>query len=160
MNRSISAKQYIKEFLIEGIGDIIKNHAYFGFPLICSGIEFLGICLDSASNWNDEKKSARHFKDAVDKLFPNVYAPIKNQLYKELRCGMIHAQLSGNFKLTEVKNDSTGTLTYQKHLVNDTSLLVLDYFYFDFVQACMQVISMNFPANDKMDTPIIYVGAI
>jgi hypothetical protein len=110
MNRSISAKQYIKEFLIEGIGDIIKNHAYFGFPLICSGIEFLGICLDSASNWNDEKKSVRHFKDAVDKLFPNVYAPIKNQLYKELRCGMIHAQLSGNFKLTEVKNDGSTPL--------------------------------------------------
>lgn len=160
MNRALTPKDYIKEVLVNEIGDIVIHHPYLSFTLICSGIEFLGICLDSGSGWSDRGKSARHFKDAIDRLFPSKYQTIKDNLYTELRCGMVHSQLSGNFKLTELKNFQHGTVSQADHISNDPTLLILDYFYQDFKDACNTIINRSFPANDKMNTPIIYVGKI
>ncbi len=158
--RDITPKQFIKEVLIDEIGEIIKKHPYLSFTLISSGIEFLGICVDKSAKWTDQGKSEKHFHDCIDKLFPRRYQAIKDRLYKELRCGLVHSQLSGDFKLTEIKNDPTGTLKYEDHLISDQDILVLDYLYFDFVQACMKIISMTYEKTDKMNTPIIRVGPL
>src|SRR4030042_2626496 len=158
--RDITPKQFIKEVLIDEIGDIIKKHPYLSFTLISSGIEFLGICLDKESKWTDQGKSEKHFCNCIDKLFPRKYQDIKGRLFKELRCGLVHSQLSGDFKLTEVKNDPSGALKYENHLTENKNILVLDYLYFDFVQDCMKIISTTYDKTDKMNTPIIRVGPL
>lgn len=157
---NISVKQFIKDTLIEQLGQVMHISPYPSFLLICSGIEFLGKCIDSQCNWNDDGKKGKFFKKAISKLFPKHYVNLKTRLYKELRCGMVHSQLPGSFKLTEIKNDPRGQLSYENHLISNKDLLVLDYFYFDFTQACIKVISKDFPNGDKMNKPFIYVGPV
>lgn len=160
LSRSISPKDCINELLIGEIGNILPKHPYLGFLLICSGIEFLGKCLDSSAGWDDDIKHGFHFKKAITELFPAHYESLKEKLYKELRCGMTHSLRSGTFKLTELKNDPTGTLQYSKHLKSDKSIIVIDYFYFDFVQACIKVVAMKFLPEDKMNKEFIGVGPL
>jgi len=158
--RDITPKQLIKELLIDEIGEVNKKHPYLSFNLISSGIEFLGICIDKGCKWTDQGKSKKHFYNCIDKLFPKRYQIIKSKLYKDLRCGLVHCWLSGDFKLTEIRNDPTGTLKYKNHILSNQDILVLDYFYFDFVQACMKVISKTYDKRDKMNAPIIRVGPL
>lgn len=156
----ITPKNYIKSILIEEVGDIVRRHAYIGFSVVCLGIEFLGSCLDKKSSWTDNGKSQIHFESAVDTLFPKQYKQIKTELYKELRCGLVHSHLSGRFKLTEAKNAYKGELSYEKHLKDNKNILVMDYFYFDYMQACLKVLSMDFESGDKMNKGIIRVGPL
>lgn len=158
--RNITPKQFVKEVLIDEIGEIIKKHPYLSFTLITSGIEFLGICVDKSSRWSDQGKSRKHFYDCIDKLFPKKYQAIKVQLYKDLRCGLMHSQLPGNFKLTELKNDPIGVLKYEDHLVKNQYILVVDYFYFDFVQACQKVIANTYDPTDKINFPFMQIGPL
>lgn len=159
MNRQIFPNEHIKDVLIAEIGDIAKNHPYLSFTLICSAIEFLGICLDSTSRWTDQGKSSTHFKNAIDQLFPVCYQTIKDKLYTELRCGMVHCQVCGTFQLAELKN-FTGIYPYSDHIVKNSQILILDYFYKDFVEACNKIISMTFPATDKMKLPLISIHSL
>lgn len=159
MSINVSVQQFIKGTLIEQLGQILHLSPYLSFLLICSGIEFLGVCLDTDYTWTKEGKSEQHFKNGL-KLFPCQYHGQDDTLYHELRCGLAHSQLPGHFMLTEVKNDTLGSLTYENHLISNRKLIVLDYFYFDFVQACLKVISTQFPKGDKMNKPFIYVGPV
>jgi hypothetical protein len=157
---NISVQQYIKDTLIEQLGQVIHISPYPSFLLICSGIEFLGKCINPQCRWIDNGKRGKFFKNAISDLFPKHYKNLRIRLYKELRCGMAHSQLPGSFKLTQIKNDPGGQLSYQKHLLSNKDILMLDYFYFDFVQACLKVISKNFPEEDKMNKPFISVGPV
>lgn len=156
--RTIYPKDYIKEVLIDEIKDIVSSHPYLSFSLICSGIEFLGICLDDNSNWSDEGKSKAHFTDAIEKLFPQHYLALKESLYKSLRCGMLHCQLPGGYSLTELKNDTNGVLKYENHLIKDNKVIVIEHFYQDFANACNRVISTSFTNSSKMNSPFLRVG--
>lgn len=156
MNRTIYPKDYIKEVLIDEIRDITERHPYLSFGVICSGIEYLGICLDGQSNWTDTGKSASHFKHAVQKLFPPHYEPLKDTLYTSLRCGLVHSQLPGGYSLTEARKNTH--LTYVDHLIKNKQLIVVEYFYEDFKRACETVISQTFPTGDKINKPFLRVG--
>ena len=46
-------------------------------------------------------------------------------------------------------------MTYANHIVGDPDTVVLEYLYFDFVQACLQVIAMPFPQSDKMERAML-----
>lgn len=156
MPRTIYPKNYIEEVLMGEIKDISATHPYLSFFLICAGIEFLGICLDDASAWFDEGKSKSHFKNAVEQLFPTHYYPLKDSLYSNLRCGLLHCSLPRGCSLTELKNNPQ--LKYEEHLIKDNQVIVIDYFYQDFVDACQKVMDMTFPVSSKMNQSLLVVG--
>lgn len=157
MSRTIFPKDYIKEVLINEIKDITEKHPYLSFGVICSGVEYLGICLDDGSGWTDTRKSSRHFKDAIVELFPAHYTPLKDALYSSLRCGLIHSQLPGGYSLTEARKDKTGNLNYADHLIKDSQVIVIEYFYDDFKNACEKIIAQQFSLNSKMSKPFLNV---
>ncbi len=156
--RFIYPKEFIKDTLIEKIGKIIHVDAYLSFLLICSGIEFLGKCIDSTEKW-EEGNSGEQFKTAIIKLFPDGYHNLVNDLYKDLRCGLVHRIIPGSISLTQNGNDNDGEIPYRLHpyLKDNKKILVIEYFYFDFVEACKKVLAMNFNEN-KMTKPMLSVG--
>lgn len=160
MTKVLTTKDFIKETLIAEIGDIVKSHPYLSFYLICSGIEFLGKCLDTSCTWDTTGKSARHFKSAIKSLFPADYHSEATKLYKYLRCGLLHSQNAGYFRLTELKNFTGTTPIEQNKDVFDKNIIILDYFYGDFVSACQKIVSQTFAPNDKVNVPFLYIGKI
>lgn len=158
ISRLIYPKDFIKDTLIEKIGKIIHVDAYLSFLLICSGIEFLGKCIDSTEKWGDGK-SEEQFKAAIIKLFPDGYHNLVNDLYKDLRCGLVHRITPGSISLTQNGNDNNGEISYKLHpyLKDDRKILVIEYFYFDFAEACKKVLAMRFN-EDKMSKPMLSVG--
>ena len=158
MKRIIYPKDFINDTLIEKIGKIIHVDAYLSFLLICSGIEFLGKCIDSTKKW-EEGSSKKQFKSAIIKLFPDSYHNLVNDLYDDLRCGLVHRITPGSISLTQNGNDKNGEIQYKNHpyIKDSRKILVIEYFYFDFVEACKKVSAMNFNEN-KMNKPILSVG--
>lgn len=161
IEKDIYPKDFIRDALIEKIGKIIHVDAYLSFSLICSGIEFLGKCLDSTNKWEDGF-SGGQFKAAIAKLFPDRYHNLADKLYEELRCGLSHRFMPGSIALTQNSNDPDGEIKYENHpyIENGKMRLVIEYFYFDFVEACKKVLSTNFGDNNKMNTPILHVGIL
>ncbi len=155
MSRIIYPKAYIKEVLINEIDDVVKKHPFLSFILVCAGIEYLGICLDDSCSWTDQGMSKRHFQNTILQLFPPHYSTLKDDLYKSLRCGMTHSHLPGGYSLTELKNSP---LKYKDHLIKDNKIIVVEYFYQDFVAACNKVIKTTFVAESKMQKPFLRVG--
>jgi len=162
ITKDIYPKDFIKKHFIEEIGKIIPISPYLSFLLICGGIEFLGKCLDSKNDFCKSKLSEKHFEDAIVKLFPKRYSKLSNKLYLELRCGMVHMSGPGTIAVTQIGNDPCGKLQYKKHphIENGNNALVIEYFYFDFVEACKKILSMKFSANDKMNAVYLQVGPI
>src|SRR5438309_2314671 len=109
MQITVMPKDYIRSVLIDEMSEVAMHHPYMSFSLICSGIEFLGICLDAKSDWFKTGLTSVHFKHAIDNLFPDRYRLIKDRLYLEVRCGMMHSHQSGSFSLAEVRNNPLGT---------------------------------------------------
>lgn len=158
----IYPKDFIRETLVKKIGEIVSVSPYLSFLLICSGIEFLGKCLDSAHKWGEKGLSEIQFNTAINKLFPGGYNSLKQYLYEDLRCGLVHQITPGSIILTQNSNDPNGEYKYEKHPYAEDGkrILIIEYFYFDFVEACKKILSMNFDNNDKMNTPILCVGNI
>lgn len=127
-----------------------SKHHYISFSLIAQGIEFLGRCLDDKHgfDWEDSVNkrdySGKVFRKAIEDLFPAKYRKFaikgsKFDLYKNLRCGLIHKLVPNspiglthreesnrfNTEHLQVKKDNFG---------NEIQLiLVSEDFYDDFV---------------------------
>ncbi len=165
--KEIYPKEFINDTLIEGIGKIIKINAYLSFILIANGIEFLGKCIDTnnqAWHWNNKySRNNQPFDNAIKKLFPSAYAELlKEGLRDQLRNGMSHTLLpKSKIGLSELKNDPNASISYSNHPFYNKNrrqhILILEYFYFDFVEACKKVISKKFE-SDKMNKPFLSVG--
>ncbi|MFZ3073425.1 MAG: hypothetical protein WA162_09295 [Thermodesulfobacteriota bacterium] len=136
----MKADKLIEKVLIKDIKNIQeKTFHYQSFFLMATGIEFLGACLDS--NGLTRRGFARkRFQNAIERLFPEEYKEHASNLYKDLRCGLLHIGIPGkNFGLTQ-KNES---MTYgTKHLekYNGQIILISEEFYEHFKEACNTVI--------------------
>jgi hypothetical protein len=146
-------KDYIRHVLIDEIRDVMHSHAYLGFALTCTGIDFLGRCIDhNVAGWHQPVPYGAHFISAIRNLFPKHYDNLAPNLYNALRNGMVHAQLpKQGYWLTELKNTEDGPFDYTTHLVTNKKLVVAEYFFQDFESAGNTVISMTFPASNKMN---------
>jgi hypothetical protein len=130
---TISAKEYIQNVLIAEIGSLRKSHPYFAFFLIAAGIEFLGKLILKIP-WHDKHNPPYAFKTAINKLPGlNKYVSIDNILYKDLRCGLLHANLPG-------KEILLGNGTSVECLNERPIQLFIENFYKNFVDACNSVI--------------------
>ena len=163
MYQYIKPKEYIRDVLISEIGDVVNQHSYLAFTLICSGIEFLGVCLDTNWHFHQPHASEHHFMLIIDTLFPERYQPIKQQLYSQLRCGITHCELSGHLRLIQVGNVQNEPLLYEQYLTEKapsghTRAIIIEYLYFDFVQACLAIMAKEFAPEDKMNVPMRTIG--
>jgi hypothetical protein len=139
----MTQKEFINHVLIDEIGDVVDHHKWLSFILLCSGIEFLGGCLDhEEKNLNAENRSAKRFNDAILKLFPSKYHSFikkgKDCLYSQLRCGMNHVALPGLGIALSERNSNLGNLSEW----NNRTIIIAEDFYSDFKNACQMVIKM------------------
>lgn len=159
-------KDFIRQVLIDELQDIVVKHPYLAFLLICAGIEFLGKCIDNnQQKWDwDFKYQQKNppFDKAIKKLFSKKYqkALAKYKLRDQLRNGLTHILApKSKIGLTQIKHDKNGEITINNHPFEQDGklILVIEYFYIDFVDACKKVLSMNFKKDDKMNKPFLNV---
>ena len=153
-------KEFIKKVLIDEMQDVVAKHPYLAFVLICSGIEFLGKCIDTQTqNWNKHKTKGKQFKSSINKLFPSKYREHSDLLYKQLRNGLVHSLTPKSRIGLFSKNDEIYYKIFnEKHPIFDEDKnrlkIGIEYFYNDFVEACKKVLVMEF-SEDKMDKPLL-----
>ena len=146
--KKISVKRFINHTLINEIKSIQQNdHHYLSFSLISQGIELLGACIDN-NDWSAVNESANRFRLAIKDLFPSKYQPFKDEnsnfnLYKNLRCGLIHIMLPKS-SLELIQKDEINK--YGKHLEikmirkKERLILVSEDLFEDFEKAAKTVI--------------------
>lgn len=139
MQRDVSVRDFIKEYLIDGIEEIKKEHPYHAFLLMAVGVEFLGKCKNT-NDWNfyQNGQPEADFNDGLAE-FPkdlegkNKYDSLN--LYKNLRCGLAHSFLmKGDLTLSD--KEGGGSIS-------------CDVFYDDFVKACKKILTMPSISNGK-----------
>lgn len=142
MQKEIKLDEFIQKHLIDEIGLIVNTEgcAYSAFFLICIGIEFIGRCL-SKDNWNETKDSFKYTSAALEELetlkkykklgYDTVNKKDKRyNLYKHVRCGLIHQFRPDMFIVTDSVNDFS----------KKPQELGIKDFYKDFVAACKEII--------------------
>lgn len=146
----LKPKDFIKAVLIDELGTMIKEHPYISFIIMGIGIEFLGKCIDTKLNdWNVSGRSGPDFENSI-KSIPSlkkyeIYLTT-HELYGSFRCGLAHA-IAPKIKITLSSNDQMGHLIEVDGRLN----LKAEDFYTDFKSACEHVISIAYPAGDKMN---------
>lgn len=167
-NKYLYPKDFIRNVLISEIKDIVDRHSYLAFVLICSGIEFLGKCIDiNNQDWDWDlkyRKKNNPFDKAIKELFPSKYEKllIKYNLRDQLRNGLIHLLApKSNVSLSQLKHCKNGVITMENHPFeqNNKIILIIEYFYIDFVDACKKVLNKEFKEDDKMNKPFLSIPA-
>jgi hypothetical protein len=143
---------FIQKVLIDEFKEIQQDsgHPYLSHTLICQGIEFLGACLDSEAFSAKGLGSAR-FRRAVFDLFPTSYHKFNQgtgrpfDLYENLRCGLIHAILSGSqleLIRRSQKTELDGRHLEVKEIRGLTRLvLVSEDLFDDYERACKEILA-------------------
>jgi len=151
------AKEFIKHVLIDEIKDISERHPYLSFGLICLGIELIGKCdLIKYKDWHkiDHGKAFKSGMKLMEKV-DSRYATV--DLKNELRNGFAHTLLpKSKIALGELKN---GVVHFSKGQ-NGQTILASEVLYQDFAKACQMIIGKDFPPDDKMNKPFLYIGPI
>lgn len=135
--KKMNVQDFIKQLYIKEIGEIKNEHPYMAYMVMGAGIEFLGKVLaqPSRNDWFEDGHSRADFENAVSSL-PGLsrYNVIKNDLYKQLRCGLLHSSLpNANIKLGD--NNAVENITTAPYILN------IDVFYDAFKTACDDVVS-------------------
>lgn len=142
-------KDFINRTLIQEIAEIQDSgHHYLSFGLIAQGIEFLGACIDTNSDFFATDRSKIRFKKAISDLFPAAYDPYNVQgqphyLYVDLRCGLLHVALPKPAieLIQEAEIPVFGDHLQIKPIRGtDSLILVSQRLYDDFKNACEDVI--------------------
>ena len=132
--KDITVREFIKEYLIDQIGEIKEKYPYLAFLLMSVGIEFLGKC-QSSDDWNANKSNSKQdFGKGLNIKPLDVYKNL--DLYKNLRCGLAHSLLT------------KGQLALSNK--GEKSAINCDEFYEKFKEACEQVINGKKDENKKI----------
>ena len=133
----ISVRQFIQEYLIDDIGEVVKKHPYFAFLLISVGIEFIGKCQND-HDWDDYKIISPHDNFENGLKFKPLKAYANKNLYQDLRNGLAHALLiKNNLNLSDK---------------NANNSLSSDEFYDRFKEACKLVLNATKRADGRTFT--------
>ncbi len=152
-------KDFIKGTLIGSIenmtigADDLATNPYVGFSLVCQSIEIIGACFDEY-DWEDRNLSELRFRLAIKKLFPEKYQVYNHRnnkidLYKNLRCPMVHQMRPGKFIGLSERRAEIISGTKNAHLTIQTEkdgfkklVLIYEDFFNDFKGACQKVIEL------------------
>lgn len=151
---------YLDDFIrkySQDIRSIHNTHPYIAFGLICTGIEFLGKCLDEQHKFSDYKPglTSKQFNNAISKLMPG-YKKVNTRfkLYQTLRNSFLHALLpKEDIWLREKGNTKYKHLSIQKIHGKDRLVIIIQDFYSDFDKACKALIKMVYA--DELKHPKI-----
>jgi hypothetical protein len=152
-------RTFIRQVLVAEIDDIVPRHPYLAFPLIAIGIEYLGQCLDVGNPWDHPSRvGQRPFDRAITQLFPQTYHD--KDLRRSLRNKMLHFYPpKPGLALGRLTDPGvTQRITASSHPYRDPSgnvIVVVEYLFRDFSDACDQVTRMRFPKADKMNRRFI-----
>lgn len=141
--------ELIEIVLIQEFRELVYTHKfhYLSFVLICNGIEFLGACLDDKHEFQQQGRSGKRFRKAIEELFPKNYRKLaikgtESDLYDIMRNNLTHTLIpSSKIGLThrveaakeDVKHLSLSENKYQIRLICED-------LYDDFEKACNEVI--------------------
>lgn len=138
----MKVKEFVQNILIEDIGNIQQTHKYhfISFALIALGIEYLGACLDPY-DFNEEGLSEKRFRQSIKILFKEEYHKFngkhkKFDLYKNLRCGMLHIIVPGSDLVLSQREEGLRHLKIGNIKDRRVLVLVAEDFYEDFKSAC------------------------
>lgn len=162
--RKLYPKDFIGEVLIVEISDIVHKHPYLAFLLICSGIEFLGKCSDvKLKKWDCKYNNGEHFKKGLS-FFPKWYREnkMKGFLLDQLRNGLVHLFTPKSGVDLISKNDKIFLkIHYKDNIIlkskRNRNYIVVEYLFFDFVEACKEVLKIKFSKRDKMNKQLLIV---
>ncbi len=151
-------KEFIQAVLINELEQVVNSHPYISFSTLAIGFEFLGKAIDATNqDWfkgdakDDWERSIKELK-ALEKYREFLGAPTR--LWDSIRNGYSHTFIPKSRINVSSKRDS------YKHLeVSETGRVNIkcEEFYEDFKKACIEVINMSFPENDKMNKEMFSV---
>jgi hypothetical protein len=148
----IKVHEFIQQYFIDELEQIVEKFPYHAFMIISIGIEHLGKCLNQNTKNFHDGKPKNDFNRALDNL--NTFRKYKNinrkyQFYSNLRSGMLHAGVP-----KRIVTLSSGK--QQEHLYVNGGIINLrcEDFFADFKLACLEVISLG---TEKTEQTIIVV---
>jgi len=161
----MTARTFIQKVLIHEIEEVVKISPWIGFVAMSSAIEFLGKCIDSENplNWDKSDRSRQDFEMAISELnglsrYRSLIRPsgltkeqkeseVHFDIYKELRCGMLHAFApKGKITLSHGPDEQRTTI-HPNGTVNFNATELFE----EFKKACEDVISREYPSPNKMN---------
>lgn len=150
-------KEFIETVLINELGEIHSKFPYISFSTMAIGIEFLGKCLNSQIDWNYFASGVpkEDFERAIKELKSfEKYRPYltSHKLWDSLRNGFSHSFVPKSTLTLSSKNEMA-------HLIEHHGKVNLrcEDLYNDFKNACLEVISKSFPADNKMSRSLLKV---
>lgn len=145
-------KDFIEKVLIEEIGEVVSRHHYLSFALIAIGLEFLGKCmLTEYATWDIKPKKAYDKGVSLLESIDSRYSSV--DLRKELRNGFAHTLVPKSGIILGQKKDSEEHLS----VFQGKTVLIVEDFYADFVEASHLVLDTTFSNNDKMSAQLLNV---
>ena len=155
----LNTKDFIRAVFIDDLDGIMAiDKPYLCFIIMANGIEFLGRCINSSQNWEEDKVSSARFREAIENM-PSLtkYRQYLSgngsyDLYGSLRCGLSHSA-KPDYEITLSSKDEAPHLQINAGRLN----IKCEDFHVDFKDACNHVIRKHFPAADKMNQPFLHV---
>ena len=154
----VMVKDLIKDYYISELNVLSNKHPFTAFMVISCGIEFLGKCISSETDWFLGSHSKDHFNNALTKFGSlDKYSKIGKEydgkgndvsLYDIIRCGIIHSSIpKAGITITEENNN----------LPDEVGLKDLTK---DFIDACSDILNkkVQMGGGKSLDDVICYIS--
>ncbi len=130
-------KAFLESFVIPDLRKMIDLELhYYAFSVICQGIEVMGSVYDQ-HDIDDPNLSKNRFNNAVSNLFGDRrYREKQHLFYSVLRGPLIHQLRPGpNLLISSARKDGINPANHLTKHESETTVLVIEQFYEDFVGA-------------------------
>ena len=161
----MSINKFVDDVILNEMNKIINEHGfhYLGFILVANAIEFVGAFLDE-EDFDRLGLSRERFNKLIEEYFPEKYRQYTerdsdNNLYKNLRCGMLHVMVPKIGVALTHREESKHYNT--QHLALDGNgrvVLVIEDLYNDLCKAIEKMRSDRFRSNIKKDLSEPYLS--
>lgn len=159
-----TTRGFIQKVLIQEMREVVKISPWIGLVAMSSAIEFLGKCIDLQNplDWDKSDRSRQDFEMAIAQLngLKQYQALIRPSdltkeekeagshfdIYKELRCGMLHA-FAPKSKISLSSGSEMKTTIHADGTVNFNATELFE----EFKKACEDVISRDYPSPNKVN---------
>lgn len=163
INVPIPTRKFITDVLITELLEVAKISPWLGVISLCSGIEFLGKCIDPENpmDWDVKGRSPKDFHNAINQLnglkrYSYLLERVECDLYSELRCGLTHSLSPKNKISLSSGSDQNKNLSEAGGKVN----INISDLYIDFKLACEDVINREFLEPNKMNRAKAFINHI
>ena len=148
--KEVSVRQYIEEYIMRSVEELVDRDQYLpAFLMISCGIEFLGKCIGSRP-FRDRGYKGNNFKNALAGFSSLNKYKINSSvdIYKNLRCGIVHSLLPDNRIMLVEENNNLPNVIGLKNLKDD------------FITACNDLLTdvCHMGGNKTLNDTICYIS--